>query len=63
MFPSEAGVGPATDSEHVAYVEAFDANSITVSWDNFDSGPFSWKKITSDSGDWPSRFLHIKDVT
>jgi surface antigen len=47
---------------HVAYVESYTANSITVSEDNWSSGPFSWKTITSGSADWPDHFIHFKDL-
>lgn len=62
----EANVGPALSEGHVAYVEGVaqtgGVTTITISEDNYPSGPFSWKKITSDSSHWPTRFLHIKDA-
>jgi hypothetical protein len=47
---------------HVAYVERVTASTITVSEDNYSSGPFRWRVISVGSPDWPSRFLHIKDM-
>lgn len=48
---------------HVAYVERVDANSITISEDNYPAGPFRWRVISRGSAAWPSNFLHIKDVS
>ena len=48
---------------HVAYVEAIvNSATIIVSEDNYSNGPYSWRLITT-SGNWPTRFLHIKDVS
>lgn len=60
---------PNSSPGHVAYVESVNANgSIIVSEDNVYpsgdlSGPASyrWRTITT-GGDWPTRFLHIKDL-
>ena len=53
---------PSTSPGHVAYVEEIvDANTIKISEDIFSSGPFRWRTLTR-SGDWPTRFLHIKDI-
>jgi len=59
----DAWAGYAGSSGHVAYVEAVTSNSITISEDNFASGPFSWKTITMGSADWPSNFIHFADVS
>lgn len=58
----DAWAGYAGSSGHVAYVEAVTSNSITISEDNFASGPFSWKTITAGSSNWPSNFIHFADV-
>jgi surface antigen len=57
-----ANAGYAGSSGHVAYVEAVTSNSITISEDNYNVGPFSWKVITSGSANWPSNFIHFADV-
>lgn len=47
---------------HVAYVEEVtNASTIKISEDNYPIGPFSWRSINT-SGDWPDKFLHIKDL-
>lgn len=51
------------DYGHVAYVEAVNGSTITVSEDN--AAPyntFRWRTINT-SGNWPDHFLHIKDAT
>jgi surface antigen len=48
---------------HVAYVEKYDSNSITVSWDSYPNGPFEWRVISTDSSMWPSGFIHFKDLS
>jgi surface antigen len=54
------GAGP---TGHVAYVESVNADgSITISEDNYPSGPFDWRTISAGSGSWPSRFVHIGDL-
>jgi surface antigen len=59
----EAGYHGADSSGHVAYVESANADgSITVSGDNFSSGPFSWRTIPAN-GNWPSHFIHFKDLS
>ena len=59
----EANYHGADSSGHVAYVESVssDGSTITISEDNFSSGPFQWKTITT-SGNWPSHFIHFKDL-
>lgn len=52
----------AGSSGHVAYVEAVTSNSITISEDNYSSGPFRWRTITTGSSNWPSNFIHFADV-
>ncbi len=64
----EAGYHGADSSGHVAYVEAVSKNSdgsiqsITVSEDNWQYGPFDWRTITPGGGYWPSHFIHFKDL-
>ena len=63
-----AGTGGAGAPGHVDYVEAVVTTSdgkttITVSEDNYDVGPFTWKTITSGDSDWPSNFIHFADLT
>ncbi len=56
---------PNSSPGHVAYVEAVSGNTITVSEDNVILGgvpSYRWRTITT-TGDWPTRFLHIKDVS
>jgi hypothetical protein len=36
--------------------------SITVSEDNWQYGPFDWRVITPGGGYWPSHFIHFKDT-
>jgi surface antigen len=55
----EPNAGYAGYSGHVAYVEAVTSNSITVSEDNYASGPFTWRTITIGSVNWPSNFIHF----
>jgi surface antigen len=55
--------GGASSSGHVAYVESVNSGgSITVSEDNYSSGPFDWRTISPGSKDWPSNFIHFKDL-
>ncbi|SHV14492.1 Uncharacterized protein related to plant photosystem II stability/assembly factor [Mycobacteroides abscessus subsp. abscessus] len=47
---------------HVAYVEDFGSDWITVSEDNASPyNSFRWRTITT-SGSWPTKFLHIADL-
>jgi surface antigen len=60
----EAGYHGADSSGHVAYVEAVNSDgSITVSEDNWQYGPFSWRTITPGGGYWPSHFVHFADFS
>ncbi len=52
------GTGP---DGHVAYVEAVNGNSITVSEDVYSTGPFRWRTITTGDAKWPTNFIHFKD--
>lgn len=53
------GIG---SSGHVAYVEkVVSATEIVISEDSW-GGTFHWRRITKDSGRWPSGFIHFKDV-
>ena len=47
---------------HVAYVERVSSDSVTISEDNYPSGPFRWRVISRGSSQWPNNFLHIKDA-
>ena len=52
------GIG---SSGHVAYVErVVSADEIVISEDSW-SGDFHWRRITRDSGRWPSGFIHFVD--
>lgn len=52
------GIG---SSGHVAYVEeVVSATEIVISEDSW-SGTFHWRRITKDSGRWPSGFIHFVD--
>jgi surface antigen len=54
----DSGVG---SSGHVAYVEqVVSADEIVISEDSW-SGDFHWRRITRDSGRWPSGFIHFVD--
>lgn len=54
----EGGIG---SSGHVAYVEKVVSNDeIVISEDSW-SGDFHWRRITRDSGRWPSGFIHFVD--
>jgi surface antigen len=54
----EGGIG---SSGHVAYVErVISADEIVISEDSW-SGDFHWRRITRDSGRWPSGFIHFVD--
>lgn len=53
-----SGVG---SSGHVAYVEkVISPTEILVSEDSW-NGDFDWRRITKDSGYWPSGFIHFVD--
>lgn len=64
-----AYAGESGASGHVAYVESVAYNSdgspssITISEDNFQYGPFRWRKIPAGDSDWPSNFIHFADLT
>ena len=47
---------------HVAYVER--VVSPTEIWVSEDSsgGDFGWRKVTNTNGDWPSGFIHFRDL-
>jgi len=48
---------------HVAIVEAVNSDgSITVSEDNFSSGPFAWETISTGDSNWPNHFIHFQDL-
>ncbi len=48
-------------SGHVAYVErVVSADEIIISEDSW-SGDFHWRRITRDSGRWPTGFIHFVD--
>lgn len=54
----EGGIG---SSGHVAYVEkVVSTDEIIISEDSW-SGDFHWRRITRDSGRWPSGFIHFVD--
>ncbi|PWN01452.1 hypothetical protein DJ010_18040 [Nocardioides silvaticus] len=54
----DQGVG---SSGHVAYVEkVVSADEIIISEDSW-SGDFHWRRITRDSGRWPTGFIHFVD--
>jgi surface antigen len=54
----EGGIG---SSGHVAYVErVVSDDEIVISEDSW-SGDFHWRRITRDSGRWPSGFIHFVD--
>lgn len=48
---------------HVAIVEAVTSTSITISEDNYDVGPFTWRVISTGSSGWPNHFIHFPGVT
>jgi surface antigen len=53
---------PAGSAGHVAYVEkVVNSDTIIVSQDSW-GGDFSWKQITRNSGQWPSGFVHFRDI-
>jgi surface antigen len=68
-----AGDGYAGSDGHVAYVESVAVNtngslaSITVSEDDTtvagSSSQFDWRVIAAGSADWPTNFIHFKDLT
>ncbi len=45
---------------HVAYVEAVGPNSITVTEDNYPSGPLQVRVITRNDPAWPSNFINFR---
>jgi surface antigen len=48
---------------HVAYVErVVSATEIVISEDSW-GGTFHWRRITKDSGRWPTGFIHFVDKT
>ncbi|MFD0805107.1 CHAP domain-containing protein [Nocardioides caeni] len=48
---------------HVAYVEkVISSTEIIVSQDSW-GGTFSWRRISKDSGRWPTGFIHFVDKT
>jgi surface antigen len=53
--------GPAGAVGHVAYVERVAPGRIVVSQDSW-HGDFSWARVTEDSDNWPSGFVHLNDV-
>ncbi|WP_183100830.1 CHAP domain-containing protein [Nocardioides pelophilus] len=54
----DSGVG---SSGHVAYVEqVVSDDEIVISEDSW-SGDFHWRRITRDSGRWPTGFIHFVD--
>lgn len=65
----EDNVGTISGSTgHVAIVESIaysggSVSSITISADNWSSGPFYWKVISAGSSNWPSHFIHFKDFS
>jgi surface antigen len=49
-------------SGHVAYVErVVSADEIWVSEDS-SGGDFGWRKVTKTNNDWPSGFIHFRDL-
>ncbi len=59
----KAGQGGTGSAGHVAYVEkVVSSTEIIVSQDSW-GGDFSWRRITKDSGRWPSGFIHFTDRT
>ena len=54
-------------SGHVAYVEWIARNadgsvqSITVSEDNWSTGPYAWETISPGEANYPQHFIHFKD--
>ncbi len=48
---------------HVAYVEAVGPDSITVTEDNYSSGPLRVRIITRNDPAWPSHFIHFGTPT
>ncbi|MCW2831546.1 MAG: hypothetical protein JWP31_2238 [Aeromicrobium sp.] len=57
----DAGVGGASTSGHVAYVEAvLTDGSMLVSEDNL-GGLFRWRLVTRLAGSWPSGFIHYPE--
>jgi surface antigen len=53
----KAGVGGASTSGHVAYVEAILPGGVLISEDNL-NGDFRWRLMTRSDGTWPSGFIH-----
>lgn len=58
----DAGSGGASPDGHVAYVEGWDGTSLVISEDNYSAGPFRWRTITVGDPQWPSHFIHFKDL-
>lgn len=58
----DAAAGGASSDGHVAYVEAWNGTTLTVSEDSYPSGPFRWRTITVGDAQWPSHFIHFKDL-
>lgn len=57
----DANAGPAGSSGHVAYVEIVTTEYIEVTDDNW-GGTTSRARYYRGQSDWPSHFIHIKDV-
>jgi len=59
-----AYAGGASSDGHVAYVESVNGDgSITISEDNYSGGPFTWRIISAGASNWPSNFIHFKDLS
>lgn len=54
-----SGAGGLSWAGHVAYVQAVDADSITIIEDNYSSGPLQIRKIHRGDPGWPSNFIHF----
>jgi len=48
---------------HVAYVQEVGAGYIVVGEDNYPSGPLDVRRINAGGSDWPSNFIHFKDLS
>lgn len=57
--------GGSSSDGHVAYVEAINSTngSIRVSEDVYSSGPFRWRDIAPGDAQWPTGFIHFKDLS
>ncbi len=55
----ESGASGLSWAGHVAIVEKVTAKSITITEDNYSSGPLRTRVITKGSYEWPSNFLHF----